>query len=347
LRERGLAALADFSFQNCLFSFENPAVWAEVEDALGNRPVQAVVVALGSDAETLHTALQFRACLDHLDFLVTPVFVRLKEEYKLGDLLHEIESHPLLPDRFVSFGNMHVLTSPDVLLSHGLDRLARAWHEIYLENVARTAPSPAFVPWEHLAERFKASNRAQADHAAIALRAVGYRVVAGKPKITLSDDVVEKLARIEHWRWTCERCAAGWSHEEVRDDILKQNPLLTDWEKLPEENRVWNLNMARRIPDVLARMGLGLTREVIVDMGREASPQDMSVGHGSAEKEIRVLVVDPMDDAQILRAEHECADERVRVFLRWSGARMLLKIEQKLERCQRLFRATEGWVRGN
>src|SRR4029077_4909416 len=112
----------------------------------------------------------------------------------------------------VPFGSLEQLTSPEILLGHELDRIARAGHGVYAGLTGRDDTSPAAVQWERLAERYKESTRAQADHIAIAVGALGYRIVPGAAKIELVPEELDSLAEIEHWRWCVERKAAGWSH---------------------------------------------------------------------------------------------------------------------------------------
>jgi hypothetical protein len=337
-REASLAALADFSFGNYKFSADEQNAWSDIRELLGKRPADAVVVALGDDDDSLYAAVQFRSCLDQLDQLATPVFVRLKQQHKLAAFLRQFESHPLLPNRLVPFGSMQLLTSPEILLGRELDRLARAGHEVYASSTGQGERSPASVSWEHLAERFKASNRAQADHMATALNAVGYRIVPGVTKTELSHQDLERLAEIEHWRWCVERRSAGWKYAEMRDDVLKTNPILKDWRELSDADRDWNRELARRIPEALEREHLGLIKE------RELTPDSVSAKQ-LLDNELPILRIDPLNERDLISADAACENPSTRIRLVWKGAGRLAEIEHRLAHHPKLSNAIECWTR--
>jgi hypothetical protein len=342
LRQRapGFVQLAEISFESCHFGVDESAAPAEIEAYLSRGPVDAVVVALSEDDVALHTALQFRTALDKHDWLATPVFVRLKEQHKLGDFLRQVESHPLLPDRFVPFGDQRELTTPDSLFESALDYLARAVHEVYLENQQSTAASPANVPWERLPEVFKSSNREVADHIAPALRYAGYRLVPGQaPPKDLEADTIETLARAEHCRWLCEHRAAGWSFAEERNDALKLSPALKDWDDIDQTSRDYNRASARQLPEIIARTGQCLIRNHVVVLGEspESGVEDLPADA------VAILVVDPLIEWHWTVARRAVADRGARLRLRWRGARALAQIEKRVD-LGGLLPAIEGWT---
>ena len=335
----GVAMLADFSFESCTFGADRPETWSQVASLLSLRPASAIVVALHSDDDSLYAALKFRACLDQLDQFMTPVFVRLTEQYKLGSFLQHVESYRLLPNRLVPFGALEQLTSPEFLVGHELDRLARAGHEVYSNTAGLGEHSGASVPWDQLAERFKASNRAQADHIAIAVGAIGYRIAPGASQIELPDADIERLAEIEHCRWCIERRSAGWMYSETRDDVLKHNPMLRDWSELPEKERKSNRELARRIPAVLARENFGLLKERTLTLAELASCSGASTDHA-----VSILRIDPLDDRELAQGEIACEHPAKRVRLVWKGAGYLAEIERRTARYPKLNAAVEGWI---
>jgi hypothetical protein len=336
-RDASLAALAGFSFHDFAFGEDQSDVWPDVCRLLTQRAADAIIVALERDDDSLYSALQFRSCLDQLGEFATPVFVRLKEQYKLGVFLQQVESHRLLADRLVPFGSLEQLTSPEILLGHELDRIARACHEVYSGLAGRGDASPASVPWERLAERYKASNRAQADHMAIAVGALGYRIVHGASKIELRGDELDRLAEIEHWRWCVERRAAGWKFGGARDDVLKFNPLLKPWGELTDSDRVWNRALVCRIPEVLACENFGLVkeRELTLDQLRSCSDVETVA--------LTILLVDPLNDKELTEGDAACTNSSMRVRLYWKGASHLPEIERRLPHYPNLAGAIEGW----
>jgi hypothetical protein len=173
----------------------------------------------------------------------------------LGSFLGDLEALPQRNDRLVPFGDLGSLTSPQVLLDQSLDALARATHEVYLANVHDA--SAASAPWALLPERFKQSNRAFADHIPVKLAQIGLRLTSGGAvQETLGTDEIERLAQMEHWRWSLEQYLLGWRPGPKRDDFLKQHSLLVDWAELPEDAKDINRELVSRIPAILGAAGL-------------------------------------------------------------------------------------------
>ncbi len=192
--------------------------------------ITAVIVALPDDDASLAVGLRIRRHLDEYRHLTTPVLARLRQKQKLGEFTANLEQIGPLHHRFVPFGDMANLTSTTLLFEQRLDAIARAHHDVHRDFVRRARESaakgaqegaPADLPWERLPEIYKQSNRNFADHVAVKLRAAGLRLRPAKaPRpIMLSDHEVERLAAIEHWRWTVEHRMAGWTHGEERDEI--------------------------------------------------------------------------------------------------------------------------------
>ena len=335
----GLLDVADFEFEASRFGSGNPTSRLTIEALLEREAVDAVVVALGEDDDALHAAFQFRMALDLQERLVTPVFVRLKRQHKLGGFLGEVESHVLAPDRLVPFGALSELASPEVLLDSELDRVARALHEVYLRGLPAGASSPAAVAWERLAERFKASSRDQADHLAGALRRAGYRLVAasGSPQ-PLEGEAEEALAQAEHWRWLTDRRASGWTYARTRNDGLKQSPSILEWGAMDDAARDYDRSFARSIPEILARAGRAAIREQTLILGADAET-DLAAVDPKAEL---VLVIDPEIEAHWSVA---AATVRARLRLRWRGGAVLKRLEAR-EDLQPLFARVEGWTNG-
>jgi hypothetical protein len=335
LRNAGLNSLADFTFNDCTFALDDAAVWQSIEKQFAQLRADMVVVALPDDEFTLHTALQFRACLDRLGQLATPVFARLRQQHKLGEFLRKVESHPLLPDRLVSFGDLKQLTSPRVLLGAALDHLARATHEAYLETIGPSDKSPAAVPWSDLPQRFKMSNRAFADHIAVKLGAVGYKLVPGDTTVPAFDDAtIETLARAEHWRWCVEQWAADWRYAPRRDDVRRLHPMLRDWADITEAERNGNRDLVRRIPAIVRKAGLTLKREQIVPL------ETTAIAAGTTP----IVIVDPLAPAQIDQAKALVASHAGRIRLIWRGAQAMNDVEEQLIGDAVLAGAIEGWI---
>lgn len=122
--------------------------------------------------------------------------------------------------------------------------------------------------WEALGPDLKASNRRQADHIKVKLRAVGCSTssMRGGPSPSLqpfqgfSPEEVEILAQMEHASWHAERFLAGWQYGPTRKERDRLSPYLVSWEALPEEAREWDREAVRNIPPLLARIGESISR---------------------------------------------------------------------------------------
>jgi hypothetical protein len=341
LRQRtpGIVELANFSFQTCNFGARDPTTQPNIELYLASNHVDAVVVALADDDDALFAALQFRAALDKQGNVQVPVFVRLEEQRKLGDLLQRVEGHPLLPDRLVPFGDLRERTAPGVLFEGELDKMARAVHEVYLASGDQSRASPSDVPWERLPERLKSSNRNLADNIPIALGTAGYRVVpVAAGEATFDAETIETLARAEHWRWLIERRAEGWSYAVERSDNLEQSPELEGWEEMDEGERELERARARALPAIIAKIGQSVERERVRILG-EAPEGDVD---SIASDELAVLIVDPLNGAHWTAARRAVAEKGAKIRLLWCGARAVSEIDVP-DDFSTFSAAIEGW----
>jgi hypothetical protein len=146
-----------------------------------------------------------------------------------------------------------------------LETVARAIHENYRRDQADRKPvdDPAMAEWNRLPEHLRESNRSQAGHVFEKLHAIGCTVrEAGDGHIDLimlTGAEIELMAEMEHDRWVSERVADGWTPGE-RDVARKTTPYLVGWEALPEQIREWDREPVRRIPELLAGVGLEIRR---------------------------------------------------------------------------------------
>jgi hypothetical protein len=264
VRAAGVTEIADIAFSPCQFAPDDPS-WQDVAmTELSSKPPMAVIVALRDDEVALNTAMRLRKMLDAMGSFTCPVYVRVRQQQKLGEFLSHLETQSLFHDRLKPFGSLSNLTNPAALLDQSLDILARAAHQVWLEENAQS-DSPAAVPWEKLSEFHKQNNRALADFIPVRLRCCSYRLKEGRGAPTvLGEDDVEKLAALEHWRWRQELQALGWRYADVRDDFLKRHNRLVDWEALPDGVKDYNRGMARKLPQIADAAGMSVCREQLV-----------------------------------------------------------------------------------
>jgi hypothetical protein len=293
----GIREIADLKFMSSQFTAGNSAWTDDAIAAIKANPPLAVIVALRIDEDALNTAIRFRKLLDDLSLFAVPVFVRLREQHRLGAFLSRMEAYSLFRERLIAFGSMAHLTSPAALLNESLDILARASHEVWL--AANTgSDSPAAVPWERLAEFHKQANRALADYIPVRLRCCGLRLAEGRGEILSLDAAeIEKLAALEHWRWCTELRSLGWQHSDTRDDFRKLHNRLVDWEQLPEGTKGYNREMARMLPQIADTAGMAILRDRILFAGENVELPAATPGIQL------VLAIDPADAGQMKQAQ--------------------------------------------
>ena len=224
-------------------------------------PISVIYVFLDSDARGLSCALSL---LPNLKDSRIPIVVRMAQDAWLASLLQNVDlrRYPVHP-----FLMIEDACRREMILNEDQDRLARAIHEAYIDQqkaLGRTPQTnPSMVPWEALPEGLKDSNRQQADHIPVKLRAVGCRAekVEGTPAaFAFTPEEVEVLAAMEHARWNAERFLAGWTCGPERDPVRKISPYLVDWDQLPENIKKYDRDTVQSIPDYLARVGMEIRR---------------------------------------------------------------------------------------
>ncbi|MFN0019536.1 MAG: NAD-binding protein [Pirellulaceae bacterium] len=170
--------------------------------------------------------------------------------------------------RLVPLGAEEPMASAATILEDRLDRLAMAIHNDYVQaRIADGSHNPADLThqeWSYLGQGFRNSNRAQADHLDVKLRAVHCRrVLTAHPEKTVTvftPREVEMLAEMEHARWCAERFLAGWTYGTPKDKIRKISPDLVPWANLPEPIREYDRQAVRRLPEHVALLGEEIER---------------------------------------------------------------------------------------
>jgi hypothetical protein len=169
--------------------------------------------------------------------------------------------------RLAVFGVLDAACDP-ALLERGalVERLARAMHARYLVEYAGSSPGQdSHVPWDRLDERYRADNRAQAEHIGTKLAAIDAIIVPAAPDLppfTLSEGPqgdVEKLARMEHDRWMAAKRQAGVSYGGER--TARTHPDMLDWDAgLSEDAKEKDRMFVRGLPALLEGEGLAIVR---------------------------------------------------------------------------------------
>jgi hypothetical protein len=217
-----------------------------------------ILVALGNDSDDMVGGLTMLSQPDIPEDI--PILVRVSERAALASLLSAGHGRHTSLGRVHTVGLIQRVCTEKMFLNKELDLLARAIHEDFVRRRMREGADhrdPSCRPWELLDQARKDSNRQQADHIAVKLRAIHCRAVPGKDEstFTFSEEECELLARMEHARWKAHRYLTGWSPGPAKDTEKKTSPWLGEWETLPESVKEQNREPVRNIPRLLALTG--------------------------------------------------------------------------------------------
>ena len=227
-------------------------------DDRGNPCITMVYVCLDNDSRALSAALTLH---NRLRSLEVPIVVRMTHEAGLATLLRERNA------AHDSFANLHPFglfdrtCTPELISGCTYEILARAVHEQYVANETRKGSTPetnpSIVPWEALPESIRESNRNQVEHIRVKLEAIGCDIAITNewdvPPFRFSPEELELMAQMEHERFVTERLKQGFTYAPSKDLKKKTSPTLVSWERLPEEEREKDREIARQISGLLAR----------------------------------------------------------------------------------------------
>jgi hypothetical protein len=149
------------------------------------------------------------------------------------------------------------------------ETIARAIHESY--RTARATSTNindvTMLEWEKLPAYLKESNREQADDIFEKLQRIGCTVHKVSRRrvalLTFTAEEIEMMAEMEHTRWNSERLREGWKIGKKKDVTKRISPYLVAWAELPEDVREWDREVVRKIPELLAQVGLEIRRRKI------------------------------------------------------------------------------------
>lgn len=235
-------------------------------EGLDSAEPDVVYVCPADESLAVSDALELRSATIGRE---VPMAVGLRRMGGLADLLERSSG-------LAGRGELHAVAvveqtcRPEVVLGGTIEVLARAIHEEYVRTRAADGvgpgEEPSTVPWGELAETLRESNRDQAAHIGVKLRAIGCVLVPADREgaastFELDDTEVERLAVMEHDRWVAERRRNGWtSAPGERDTDLRTTPHLVPWDDLDEDIREYDRTAVRGMPQFLARAGYSIER---------------------------------------------------------------------------------------
>jgi len=196
-----------------------------------------------------------------------PVVFNIIQNIGFASIMRGKEKEFLKKRDLVIFTPIQKACRREIVIDEGLDYIAKTFHNHYIDMRRREAKrekrpfkrsETSLLPWEELPENLKDSNRQQADHIDVKLRAVSCIRVKGKGQREarshrFTDEEVDVLGRMEHNRWRAERALSGWTEGKVKDPDRKISPYMIEWEdpNLSESVKDYDREFIKRLPHIL------------------------------------------------------------------------------------------------
>lgn len=186
------------------------------------------------------------------------LYLRLKTFFPITGTVH-LYCEKLTED-LPAFGtDPEIFTSENVLRS-GTERMAQTMHNIYRESTGGTAPE-----WNALSSFLRRSNLASAEHIRAKLRflladdslthfSTEQLQTAYHRFLELKRSQPDLCRRIEHDRWVRFHSMYNWNYAPVRNNTLRQHPLMVPFDNLSEAEQVKD-DYAWELIETLAERG--------------------------------------------------------------------------------------------
>lgn len=238
--------------------------WPPFEDIEMGK-VSKVFVCLEDDTACLATAFILRQCSRSLNI---PIVVCLSQYGGLNEILAAPGNEAgQPPSGLTGFSLLDLVCNPEQLRIGVYEDLAIAIHEDYRRNYSTSENSHEmrFQPWDRLDEATRDQNREAARSIGLFLGMLGYGIepvdARGSGLTCLDDDLVAKLAPLEHARWKKQKEKAGVKLGPRSPD---KNPNLYEWDDpmLKEAERVKTRAGVSKWPALLAAVDLQIYRRV-------------------------------------------------------------------------------------
>jgi hypothetical protein len=234
-------------------------------DENGHLKIDVIFICFDDDVHALVSALTlYRKTREHK----VPVIARMSQESGLAAMIRD-ERYSLGFEHIHTFGLLDQTCNMESLLGGTHEVIARAIHEDYVNSQKQVGENsrtnPSMVDWNDLPETLKESNRHQAAHIEVKMKAIGcgiqpltdweaasFRFDAGE---------IEQLAELEHQRWVDERRQNGWLFKPGTKNIAKKtSPHMVPYEELSWELKESDRSMIRNLPAFLAKAGFQIYR---------------------------------------------------------------------------------------
>ena len=211
-----------------------------------------VFLCLDENSRAAEVALRLQEALAGLPNV--NLLVRIKSRTSLEAVLDlAAERCP----RLVSFGRVEDACCDQAFRHEYNETIARALHEQFVTNregdsARKPGSESTLVEWDKLPEDIRESNRQQADHIPIKLRAIGCELApASDPRgavAKFTEAEIALLAELEHRRWNAERWLAGWRYGTPSDKPRRINANLVPWCDLDPSIQKYDREAVTSIP---------------------------------------------------------------------------------------------------
>lgn len=269
-----LAQICDYKFiqQEAM----GPHIFAGVAGSMLPTVTQHIICT-DSDEESLNIALMLRTALLEKRASNAPILVRMQRSSGLAQLLESNTGDQEIPDGLYPFGMLDEVLHVDNVLTNQLDRLARAIHEMYLDEhghelksgaaakIAARGQHGALQTWNDLPQRERKQNLLKADHWPIRMRAIRCAPVSVPLTVpAFNDEQTVLQAKMEHNRYVNTKRFDGWQYGEKRIEAAKINPFLLPWEAMAADQQARELQEATKLPEYFAQGGAVYTQRKYV-----------------------------------------------------------------------------------
>jgi hypothetical protein len=234
-------------------------------DDKGNLKIDVIFICFDDDIHALVNAFTlYRKTRE----LKVPIIARMGQESGLAAMIRD-ERYSLGFEHIHTFGLLDKTCNLKSLLGGTHEVIARAIHDDYINCQKQAGESsstnPSMVDWNSLPETIKESNRHQAAHIEVKIKAIGCGIQPlndwEAASFSFEPEEIEQLAVLEHKRWVEERRQNGWLFKPGTKNIAKKtSPHMVPYEELSWEIKESDRNMIRNLPSFLAKAGFQIYR---------------------------------------------------------------------------------------
>lgn len=169
-----------------------------------------------------------------------------------------------LPPEIQQYDIDPVKNIPNLVESVGLKIVTTKTRMLTFEMHKLYSQENDAVEFDKLPNYIKYSNYKQTDYLVKILAELGYDMVdIEEPGVAISafdNDSLKYLAQREHEGWCKLKINMGWKYGPVRDDDMKTNPNLVDWDDLEYAKKDANIHTFRNLPDLCRNVGLKIVK---------------------------------------------------------------------------------------